>query len=430
MSVSRLTPSRRGAWTVNISKHLRTIEPTHPGLDVLNNLAFAGQCGELLITLSGDDTEQLKYNRVQRHARVCGIDKYNLKVFLSSLRTHGCLDWDIPEENYEVLAFSRQRVLETTSAILEGSIPREMYDEALIELLEFCLLRPRFSNEVEEFLSSKLDEEDTNYLLDLVASFHLLGVVDTPEEGQKLYFNTHKLGDRAKNIGQGLMMLSAERYEEVNKAIDFVDQRPGTFSEDLPVSSKIKEFIVGMGLLDVSVVLTGEGPVEFLTSPRLSPPSVGAATESLEYDVFHHAKMLLTSFRYGELKSSPQRGRIIEPGALVSSLLHSGRVGPCTAIGEDYVNLEAHGVLRTIAAKEAFGNQFYMELRRREPAQIALDLLNSGASDTIDAQSLSNNLKLPTGYIGPEVQQKAAYRKTIDHDSKSIEMIMKDIRTL
>lgn len=431
MDLSRISPSRKGAWAVNVSKHLRSLDATHQGLDELHNLTFAGQCGDLLITLSGDNDEQLEYSRVRRQARACAIDPTALDGFLKTLRFYGCIDWDASGNYYEVLAHSRQRVLQTTNNILENTLPKHSYDEVLIELLEFCLVRPRLTWEVKNFLTTKLYEEDADALLALVANLHILGVLDLDEEQQKVYFNTHEFGENARDIGQNLVAISQDQYEEVNKAIEYVERYPaGVFPESLPVTDTVKRFVIGMGLVDQSIVITGEGPVSYLTSPRLRPTSVGTATESLERDVFHHAKMLLTSFRYGELRSTQDRGRILNPGALVNSLIHSGIVGPCTAIGQDYVNLETHGVVSTTPAKGTSGDQFYMELRRQEPAQITLDLLNSGRSDAIDAQALTKNLTLPTGYIGPEIQQKAAYRRTAEQDAKSLERVMKDIRTL
>jgi hypothetical protein len=46
----KISSSRRGAWIVNTSKHLSDINPSHPGLSYLENIAFAGKCGSLLIT--------------------------------------------------------------------------------------------------------------------------------------------------------------------------------------------------------------------------------------------------------------------------------------------------------------------------------------------------------------------------------------------
>ncbi len=181
--------------------------------------------------------------------------------------------------------------------------------------------------------------------------------------------------------------------------------------------------------MDVSEVPSPSGIVKFVTSAGLAPPSVGGQTSHLEDDVFHHAKMLLSSFRYGQLRSTASRGRINEPAVLVDRLLSQGEVGPCTAIGQDYVTLEANGVIRTRRANDRAGDQFSMELRRREPAQIVLDLFESGFSDTIAARSVPQSLQLPLGYTGPEAPQAAAYRHVVHHDAKSLRSLMEGLRT-
>lgn len=115
-----LTESRRGAWIINISKHLLRYESTNPSLGSLENILFAGKCGALLIKLSADEPEQLTYEKVKVHAAVCGIRSHELRVYLETLKVLGCVDWNKPKTHYEVLAFSRARVLETVSQTPEG----------------------------------------------------------------------------------------------------------------------------------------------------------------------------------------------------------------------------------------------------------------------------------------------------------------------
>lgn len=424
-----LSPSRRGAWIVNTSKHLSEINPSHPGLSHLENVDFAGKCGNLLITLSGDATEQLDHRKVKAHARNCGIGGPELITsYLPTLKTYGCLDWNATGNTYEILAFSRQRVLATTSEILSG-LSLTGFERVLPDLLEFCLLRPRLSSEVKEYLSDWLSEEDADHLIELVSSFEILGVVETPDEQERLYFNRYQFGNKARDIAKALPMLSDELREELDVAIERVGRRPGMPLDDLKVSGITKGLAVGLGILDVSEVPSPGGIVKFVTSAGLAPPSVGGQTSHLEDDVFHHAKMLLSSFRYGQLRSTASRGRINEPAVLVDHLLSQGEVGPCTAIGQDYVPLEANGVIRTVRANDRAGNQFSMQLRRREPAQIVLDLFESGVSDTIAARSVPQNLQLPLGYTGPEAPQVAAYRRIVRHDAKSVNAFMAGLRT-
>lgn len=424
----KISSSRRGAWIVNASKHLSDINPSHPGLSYFDNVAFAGKCGSLLITLSGDITEQLDYRKVKAHARNCGIGGHELQAYVQILNTYGCLDWEASGNTYEVLAFSRQRVLATTSDILSG-LSLSGFERVLPGLLEFCLLRPRLLSEVKEYLSEPLPEEEASHVIELVSSFGILGTVETPDEQEKLYFNRYQFGDKAKDIGKALLMLSEERREELDTAIETVARRPGMPLDDLTTTAATKNLAVGFGLLDVSEVSSPTGIVKFVTSARLAPPSVGSQTSHLEDDVFHHAKMLLSSFRYGQLRSTVSRGRIMDPAFLVDRLLSTGEIGPCTAIGQDYVTLEASGVIRTVPAKHKSGNQFSMELRRREPAQIVLDLFESGVSDTIAAKSVPQALQLPLDYTGPEAPGAAAYRRVVHQDTASMRAFMEELRT-
>ena len=71
-------------------------------------------------------------------------------------------------------------------------------------------------------------------------------------------------------------------------------------------------------------------------------------------------------------------------------------------------------------ANNRAGNQFSMQLRRREPAQIVLDLFESGVSDIIAARSVPQTLQLPLGYTGPEGPQIAEYRRIVHQDHKTV----------
>lgn len=138
--------------------------------------------------------------------------------------------------------------------------------------------------------------------------------------------------------------------------------------------------------------------------------------------------MLLSSLRFGEYRSSRSRGQIIDPPVLVNALLNRDRVGPCTAIGEDYAILEREGVIRTVPAINRSGKQYYMEIRRREPAQIVLGLLESGTSENLDAKSLPRSLELPLEYSGPEAPRIMAAKKVESQNSETLRRILEVLR--
>lgn len=423
-----LSSSRKGAWIINTTKHLLYYGVTDPGLHRLDNIFFAGKCGSLLIKLSADDKEQLSHRKVTIHARLCGIGQPELSLYLGTLKSFGCIDWDKESTIYEVLAFSRNRVLTTTSKILESLQLSSEIEKVLSELLEFCLLRPRLKSEIQEYFSTILSEPQINELIGLAKQFELLGYITIPTRSEELYFNGYQFGDRAKDIGKALAALSSNKREQLDVLIKEVAKTPGLPPENLSIQDEIKTLALGLGIIEVSEVSSKAGNAKFLTIPNLAPPSVGKETSHLEDDVFHHAKMLLSSLRFGELRSMPSRGQIIEPAILVEALINRDRVGPCTAIGEDYVLLECEGVIKTFQAPNKPGKQFYMQLRRHEPAEIVLGLLKSGKSEIINAKSLPKSLQLPLGFLGPEISRVTA-RRTVIKDSETIKQFLEELRT-
>lgn len=423
-----ISPRRLGAWLVIIGKHLLRFDITEPALSELENLSFAGKCGALLVKLSADDAEQLSHKKVKAHARLCGIGVRELSIFLNSLKAFGCLDWDKEGSIYEVLAFSRERVLDTTSTIFVTSNPSKI-EKIIPNVLEFCLVRPRFASEIKEDISSEIPEKNVEYLLSLIKTFDLLGHIYIERVKEDLYFNGYQFGDRAEDIGKALGALPKEDRESLDALIDIVSESPGTLPENIKVPKKIKTLAIGLGLIDENKVQSIAGEASFLTKPGLSLPSVGKEISNLEDDVFNHAKMLLSSLRYGELRSTMSRGRIIDPKWIVGALMDRDRVGPCTAIGQDYIALEGEGVIRTIRAETRYGEQFYMELRRSEPAEIVMSLLKPSKDRLIDVKSLPRNLELPISYTGPEMSRPQAATRAVVQDPETIKRFYEELRT-
>ncbi len=395
----------------------------------MESLLFAGRCGSLLIKLAADDIEQLTHTKVKAHARVAGIDGPVLRVYLDTLKAFGCIDWDTAFAAFEVLPFGRLRVLETTSQIFDGQMDSTPHERVLPELLEFCLIRPRLESEMHAYLSPLLHESDVNQLLALIERFQILGVIPMEGTSDRLYFNGYQFGERAREIGKVLAGLPQDKRDALTELVQRVMSSPGLPPEDVQTPPDTLDQAIALGLVELSEVASPAGSARFLTMPNLAAPSVGAEVGHLEDDVFHHAKMFLSSLRYGELRSNLARGRIISPPVLIRALLDRDRVGPCTAIGQDYTILEAEGVIRTIRAEDRPGYQFHMELRRREPAEVVLGLLESGASSRLVARTLSAAFELPMSYKGPDAHRPPAARKAFKEDRETFLKFLEELRT-
>lgn len=91
--------------------------------------------------------------------------------------------------------------------------------------------------------------------------------------------------------------------------------------------------------------------------------------------------------------------------------------------------LESEGVIRTIPARDKLGKQRYMEIRRREPAEIVLGLLESGGSKNLDAKALPRSLELPLEYSGPETSRLEAATQVENKNSETFRRILQVLRT-
>jgi len=425
---SKMRATRLGAWLVILSKNLARFDTTNPSFGAVEDIVFAGRCGDLLIKLSSDKTEKLTERKVQAHARLCGIDKFSLTQYIQVLQAQGCLDKSRDSSTFEVLASSRERVLTTSADIFNSTVGASKVERALPEILEFCLSRPRLSSEITAELAKTLTDEEVKEALALITTFGLLGFSKVGSRDEGLYYNAYQYGDRHVTIGKALSAMPADKRGQLDEFLGQVAAQPGTPLDKMKVPADIKHFAASLGLVDVSEVVSPIGQAKFVTMPRLAVPSVGESVQRLETDVFHHSKVLLSSLRFGESYSKPGRGRIMSPSMLVGALINREIVGPCTAIGEDYALLEAEGIIKTIPAENKPG-QFYMQLRRKEPAQIVRDMIEAQSNGALDARALPTNLELPLEYKGPEMTRPAATNLAAKNDPELMRKFLEEIRT-
>jgi hypothetical protein len=114
------------------------------------------------------------------------------------------------------------------------------------------------------------------------------------------------------------------------------------------------------------------------------------------------AKQLVAALTYGMRLRTPSTGRISNLPVLLRKLLEGHEVGPATAIGQDYRNLELDRVLQ-LRRDPRHPSLFFMKLLKREVGQLALEVLSRGNADE---QAVSILVTAPmTGYVGPEVSR-------------------------
>jgi len=84
--------------------------------------------------------------------------------------------------------------------------------------------------------------------------------------------------------------------------------------------------------------------------------------------------LFLDSIRHGEHYGDWITGKIRDPAVLLSRLLSNREIGPCTAIGTDYILVEKAGIV-TVVPHATRRNQFIMRLVQDDTVQVIRDML-------------------------------------------------------
>jgi hypothetical protein len=111
----------------------------------------------------------------------------------------------------------------------------------------------------------------------------------------------------------------------------------------------------------------------FLTSPHF----FSDLEDEVGEDACDRVKIFLDSTRNGQHYGHPWTGRIADPDALLRKLLNTGMVGPCTAIGTDWVTSEKAGIIR-VRREDTSTGKSYMELLQRDTVEKVHQLITTG----------------------------------------------------
>ena len=113
----------------------------------------------------------------------------------------------------------------------------------------------------------------------------------------------------------------------------------------------------------------------FLTTPHL----YGELAVSHGRDVCDKVRLFLDSIRHGQHFGEWHTGRINDPVTLLGKLIDRGEIGPCTAIGTDYVLVEKAGVVN-VQSSGYKHDQYVMRLVQKDTVRLIRDILKHEVS--------------------------------------------------
>lgn len=398
----------KGSWIINTVKHTAGVRTDTVELNDLEVTERAGKSGILLGKLLVDEQEIISGKKLNVFARNANISPDALKTYAEVLKKFGQVDFKEDKfgnvSELEIYCLTTEDAIKTVSDIFDYYEPDEI-EQGNLESLKTTFEFPASRDELMQKLTSNkgVSEESAKEILALETTFSLIKKEHI--ENSDIYYNEYAFAGDGSKIAKSIASLPESQRNDVSFVMEQVKKSQGFLAENLTnkVNPGIIDMMEGVGLLDGITVNSDFGKAVFYTTPQLIGPGIGSW--KISTDVFNHAKLLLSSLRYGEHKSVASRGAIYTSSKMmniVNKLLRGEWVGPCTAIGQDYKLLEMDGVI----AVQPYNGMYRMKLRQHEVGRLVKQMLehNMVVNDSISEIDIFNNL--PTVYTSPEERRK------------------------
>lgn len=386
----------KGAWIINHTKKLQDYNARN-----FEDIQLAGKSGIFLSNLAASHEQtSLTTEKVEAIAKNSNINsKLELPTIKSFLKDAQLIDFD-SKGNLVVIGLTSSNILEHTSDLLEEN-ELNNFQNASIELADKISEQPLDEQKLKQYIgdSFKLGKKQNEELFIQVEE---LGIIDYEKlENNKVYFNGNLF--KRDNVSKSQKIFDSLSKEDLMhlKEIEDLIQKEGCVL--LEAAKNVLGLILldklqAIGYFDFNEVSNTSHTKIYLTKPS----SFAKFGDPFEEDILDMAKAFISSLVYGLQLSSSSRGKLQDYSMLrntLRKLIRGERVGPCTAIGEDYKVLEAY---RVIILEPAFKNAYFMRLLKRDVAEIALEVIENGElaeQTTLENFNASSNISF---YRGPE----------------------------
>lgn len=394
-----------GAWIIHHSKKLQDVTRTSDFEDI----ELAGKCGLLLSSLAASEDEStLNKEKVNAISDSLNINKkLELPIIKDTLKNAKLIDIS-QSGDISVLGITTSGVLTHTSEIFNES--SDNFQKAALELTNYSSDKPIKENLLKEYIGDnfKLDSKTNSKLFQQSED---IGIIDFEQfDAEKTYFNGNLFKrDSVEKTAKILSSLSPDDARKVSELDDIISKFGCVTIENALsiLGQTLMSKLQSIAMYDFNEVSNHQHSKVFLTKPS----SFAKFGNPFEDDALDMAKAFISSLIYGLKVSSFNRGKIRDYLMLTNTLkklLRGERVGPCTAIGQDYQVLEMNRVIKLERSDES---RYYMKLLKYDIAQLALDVIEKG--DLAEKSTLETGISSTSvsSYTGPEENRSRIRRK-------------------
>lgn len=411
-----------GAWIIH---HTKKIQEVADAVD-FEDIELAGKCGQFLSSISSSNFEStLNDNQVKAIAHASNIRKVELDAIKNTLSNARLID-SSKDGSISVIGVTTSSVLSHTADIFKESTS-DNFQKASIELSNYISETPQDEQLIKEYISDTY-EIDTKRNESLFNQAEDIGLIDYELiDGEKVYFNGNLFKkDSINKTAKVLSTLSPDESRKVMELNEYLNKEACvTYNFALKIlGENLLKKMQSIAMYDFNEVSNDHHAQVFLTMPS----AFAKFGNPFEDDALDLAKAFISSLIYGMKISSFSRGQIRDYSMLyntLNKLLRGEKVGPCTAIGQDYQVLE---LSRVIQLEHSHNGMYFMKLLKYDIGQLALDVLKNGyiaEHAILDSGFKSSSV---SHYKGPEKNRIQTRRKKETSYKKDIGELLRTMR--
>lgn len=397
----------QGLAVIRAYHHGRVVTAGSLAASYLRSSFVAGQAMDLAERLRGQGSP-VSGERVQLLASTVGLSPLELRsIVLPTLQTCGVVDFSRDGDRIvgveEYVGVSAPFLVQT-ARVFEALGPGAA-ERVLVLSGQLAAHAPLAeSNHLEALAEAGFTDEEVAEGVRAAAAVRLVQRIDAPF-GESIIFNEHVWSTGVVEAAGFLRSLPSSERAVLLGVCTQASSRPGLALQDFsgvgaaPVISRARR----VGLLDTVAVKSRSGARQtYVFSPLIERElSLRHATDAL-----HERKLLVAHIMFGHQFGQGATGKIRDPVVLVDRLLARGQVGPATAITNDYLLLEAHGIVRVEPTSSGMS---MLKLVKDDVVRDGLALLTRtlGARDSVQAPGAIEGLWLPSSVDTPEADRSA-----------------------
>ena len=283
-------------------------------------------------------------------------------------------------DKIESLVLTYEPLLEAVAELYDSLDPTQE-DQGCIQVLAMASELPRPQSEVLHAVALRIGEQPAKRAVELGKNYHIVAYRAGRGLPEPILYSERIWKKLSAKTAQSLSPLKPDQRAVLLELVNKVKQHQGMpeslVRKDAQThgAEHMVDFGIGVGLLNRTQIQMADGKQRYFLQ---TPHFYADMGDQFGEDMCDRVKIFLDSVRNGQHFGRLGTGKVLYPGQLLRKLLNIGEIGPCTAIGTDYVTSERAGIVRVRRPPSGKARSSVLELVQRDTVEKVHDIITTG----------------------------------------------------